>query len=289
MSKTVQSASFKDIVKDIETFYADNSITAYCPWTCTTLNYKPLSVQQIREFIELQIKAQKEENQILGVFDVVEQMNKVITGNCIDGKTDLAKTLSIIDRDAIIVQLRTFTKSRVEVLDEHNTAVEVDLHDVVALIKGKKPSKAIRSKIVEFKSDSGSIQLELEIPTLHKDTLINSTFKSKFAPKLKQGTKGLEKVIDKLLGEMYFVELCKYISSITINSADSGSTVLRFDSLDVLPQSMQLLEKLPSNLIGAVSDYVESVKEYRDSFLSYTNSQDQPAPLEVDANIFTGI
>ena len=88
---------------------------------------------------------------------------------------------------------------------------------------------------------------------------------------------------------MYFVELCKYIPSITINKGDAESTVLLFDSSSVLDQNMQLLEKLPSNIIGAMSNYIADVKEYRDTFLSYTNSQKDQVSLEVDANIFAGI
>ena len=88
---------------------------------------------------------------------------------------------------------------------------------------------------------------------------------------------------------MYFVELCKYITSITINKGDAESTVLLFDSSSVLGQNMQLLEKLPSNIIGAMSNYIADVKEYRDTFLSYTNSQKDQVSLEVDANIFAGI
>lgn len=289
MSKAVQSANYKDIIKDIEEFYTENSISAYSPWACKTLNYKPLSVHQIREFIELQINAQKEQNQILGVFDAVNHMNRILTDNCLDNEKNLTKTLTIIDREALIVQLRAFTKPEIEVIDAHNETVDVNLDGNVASIKGKQPNKKIVNRTLEFSYGTGSITLELTVPTLYKDNLINDFFKKKFKSKLGKGQKELEKIIDKLLSEMYFVELCKYISSLSITKGDNDSTVLLFDSSNELSQNMLILEKLPSNIIGAISSYITDVKEYRDSFLSYTNSQDETVSLEVDANIFTGI
>ena len=289
MSKTVQSPNYKDVLKDIESFYTENSISAYCPWTCTTLNYKPLSVQQIRQFIELQINAQREENQILGVFDSLNHMNKILTDNCIDDNKDILNTLTVLDREALMVQLRAFTKPQIEVVDTHNETIDLNLEETVATIKGKRPNKTLLNKSLSFKYDTGSINLKLSVPTLAKDNTINDFFKKKFKSKLNKGQKELEKIIEKLLSEMYFVELCKYITSITINKGDAESTVLLFDSSSVLGQNMQLLEKLPSNIIGAMSNYIAEVKEYRDTFLSYTNSQKEQVSLEVDANIFAGI
>ena len=289
MSKTVQSPNYKDVLKDIESFYTENSISAYCPWARTTLNYKPLSVQQIRQFIELQINAQREENQILGVFDALNHMNKILADNCIGDNKDLFDTLTVLDREALMVQLRAFTKPQMEVIDKHNESIDVNLEETVANIKGKRPNKNLLTKTLDFNYTTGSINLQLSVPTLAKDNIINDFFKKKFKSKLNKGQKELEKIIEKLLSEMYFVELCKYITSISINKGDSESTVLVFDSSSVIGQNMQTLEKLPSNIIGAMSSYIAEVKEYRDSFLSYTNSQKDQVPLEVDANIFAGI
>tara|TARA_Y100000310_G_scaffold332412_2_gene407937 strand:- start:726 stop:1592 length:867 start_codon:yes stop_codon:yes gene_type:complete len=288
MSKTIQSTNFADIVKDIDSFYIDNAVKVWCPWLKQTLKYKPLSVQQIKRFIELQVKAQKSDNHVVASFELIDEMNKVVTENCLDNSTGLLKKLSILDREAIVVQLRAYTKPELEVTDEGNELVIVDLKEVVDALKESKFPKDLKTTETVFDFGDSNILLTLELPTLYKDNLINGFFKNRVKAKFKKGNKQIEKDLDKFLGEIYFIELCKYINTLTINRGGE-ETIIRFDAVDTLNQSLQLLEKLPSNLIGAISGYVNEVKEFRDGFLSYVDSRDNRASLDVDAAIFTGI
>lgn len=286
MSKTIQSVDFNSIVKDIESFYTDNAVEAWCPWVGTTVKYKPLSVQQIREFIELQVKAQSNNDEVLAAFDLLDGMNNVLTSNAL-GEGDVLKTLTVLDRDAVIIQLRAFTKGVYELYDDHNELVEIDLPQVCQSIQNQTPPKKLLSRTETTRLNGGSIVVDLELPTLHRDIVVNKHFRNKVKAKLKKA-KSADKHLDKLLGEMYFIELCKYINALTIDKSGT-ETVIRFDDVTTLNQSLQLLEKLPSNIVGLISKYIADVKKYRDSVISYTDSQGQLAPLEVDANIFTGI
>ncbi len=289
MSKTIQSTNFKDIVQDIESFYVDNAVSAWCPWAGKALKYKPLSVEQIKRFIELQVKAQNNDNHVVASFDLIDAMNTVVVDNCLDSDSSLLKNLSVLDRETIVVQLRAYTKPELEVIDDSNETVVVDLNRVVSDLKGQKLPKSLKGgKDVVFDFGDNSIVLTLELPTLYKDTLINNFFKNRVKSKFKKGNKQIEKDLDKFLGEIYFIELCKYINALTIKK-DGEDTVIRFDSTDTLNQSLQLLEKLPSNIIGGISSFVNEIKEFRDGFLTYTDSNNNQTSLDVDANIFTGI
>lgn len=288
MSKTIQSTNFKDIVQDIESFYIDNAVSAWCPWAGKTLKYKPLSVAQIKRFIELQVKAQSTDNHVVASFDLIDAMNGVVVDNCLDSDKSLLKNLSVIDRETIVIQLRAYTKPELEVIDDSNETVVVDLDKVVSDMQGQKLPKSLKDQDVVFDFGDNSIVLTLELPTLHKDTLINNFFKNRVKSKFKKGNKQIEKDLDKFLGEIYFIELCKYINTLTIKKGGED-TVIRFDSTDTLNQSLQLLEKLPSNIIGGISSFVNEIKEFRDGFLTYTDSNNNQASLDVDANIFTGI
>ena len=88
------------------------------------------------------------------------------------------------------------------------------------------------------------------------------------------------------MSQLYFLELSKYIKDLTV-AKNNKETVLKFDD-ESLTQSLQLLENLPSTIISEVSEFVTTLKEFRDSAIYYTEDG-KDIPLDIDANIFTGI
>ena len=75
--------NYIDVIKDIEDFYTENSITVSALITSTTLKYKPLSVEQLKDFIELQLSAAKDTYGVLPGLEAVEKLNDEITGNSV--------------------------------------------------------------------------------------------------------------------------------------------------------------------------------------------------------------
>ena len=62
-------------IKDIDDFYIENSVDVYVPTLDKKLKFKPLSVSQMKHFIELQVKAQKEQNEALPSVDLVKDLD----------------------------------------------------------------------------------------------------------------------------------------------------------------------------------------------------------------------
>lgn len=290
MSKTVQAASYKDIVKDIEEFYTETAFDIWCPWAGISLKYKPLSVQQFKEFIEIQIASAKEDGSAIEAsLSVIEKLNAIITGNCLSQDKDLLSRLTTIDRDAIIVQLRANTKPLTDVITDNNETISVDLSHLVAGLRGKKATGKLKSTSTVFDFGPSNIQLDVEVPTLQRDMNVNAIFKGKIKSQLNKNKKQPGKDSEKLLSEIYFVEICKYIKQLVINK-DDNQTVITFTDIDNLPQSLKLLDKLPSNVVAAVASYITDIKQFRDTYLYYVDPQTQEqVSLDVDANMFTGI
>ena len=124
----------------------------------------------------------------------------------------------------------------------------------------------------------------MRIPSLANDDVVNGDFLDRVKPKIKKGKKELEKDAEKILTDVYFLELCKYIDTLQV-----GDDVIRFSDKDTIKQSFKLLQKLPTQILAQVTSYISDIREYRDSVIFYTNSENKDVPLNVDIALFTGI
>jgi len=279
---------YTDVLKDIEDFYIENSHSVYIPTLNKNLKFKPLSVEQLKKFIELQVSSQKDDVGVLPSLEIVDEINNVIAANCIDHPEDILNKLTILDRDFIIAQLRANSK---DTIDINNDDDEFDTYSIKHIVSGceqnKFPSK-LKKLDHTFKYQTGKISLSLRIPTVEHDSKTNTYFKSQVAPLLGQSKSKVKKIIERVLSQTYFVELSKYIDTLEIDKNDT-QTVIRFDDPDTITQQLKLLEKLPTDIIVAVSDYVKKLKDYKDKSLYYTDSENKSVPLVIDINLFTTI
>jgi len=285
---TTESVNYVDVLKNIEDFYTENTVAAFCPTTGSTLNYKPLTVEQLKKFIELQVAATKDEYGVLPGLEIVNELNKVITDNNSDLGEKLLDALTIIDRDSVLVQLRANTKATADVVLQDDITETIDLSEIVKSIKsGKLPAK-LKTRKKTFTYDSGSITLNIKLPTLRKDAEINNKFRKRVLPKLQKGRKQVEKDLDQIMSQVYFLEICKYIDTLEIKKGKTVNTV-KFSDIDTFDQNFLLLEKLPTQIVTEVSDFMSSVRKYRDEVFCYENSDGKTVPLDIDIALFAGI
>ena len=48
--------SYLDVLRDIQDFYVENSLNVYVPSTDKIMKFKPISVSQMKKFIEIQVR-----------------------------------------------------------------------------------------------------------------------------------------------------------------------------------------------------------------------------------------
>tara|TARA_R110002050_G_scaffold300427_3_gene469750 strand:- start:10982 stop:11848 length:867 start_codon:yes stop_codon:yes gene_type:complete len=288
MSTEVSQASYADLLENIQEFYAENAIVAHCPIANTKLKFKPLTVKQLKNFIELQVTTEKDEFGIIPGIDTVKHINQVILDNCTEVSEDMFHRLTPFDRDAIVLQLRAHVKDEADVVAGEQEIDTISLKSVVDKVHNVDLSSLDRTKTVTLEFNGGNIGLHLRIPNIVVDSAVNEHFKRKISPTLKKGKKRVEKEIDKVLSTVYFLELSKYIDNIQITKNGKTASVV-FDDPGTLDASLELLEELPSSIVAEVSRYIGEVKEFRDSIFCYTDSNDKEVPLNVDISLFTGI
>ena len=290
---TAQS-NYLDVVKNIEDFYTENAVTVYCPGSDVNLKFKPMSVKQLKRFIELQVATEKDEFGVIPGLKVIQYINNVLYENCLEKNADVIWSLLVVDRDAAVVQLRADVKSVAEVtIPQQSGEAEpetenIDLLLVVENIKSGKMAAKYKTRTKTLKFGTGSIKAKLSVPTIENDDAVNKHFVSKIKPKLQKGKKHVEKDVENILSQIYFLELCKYVDTITVTK-DKEESIIDFTDHDKIDENMMLLEKLPTKLVSELSDFIGEVKEYKDSIFYYTNSEDKEIPLNVDAALFTGI
>ena len=103
---TAAKSSYSEVLQDIQDFYVDNAVEVRCPVANLTLKYKPLSIKQLKDFIELQVSAEKDEFGVIPGLRIVDKLNEILVDNCLSSTDHLLEKLTVLDRDAIIVQLR---------------------------------------------------------------------------------------------------------------------------------------------------------------------------------------
>tara|TARA_Y100000310_G_C20700235_1_gene829018 strand:+ start:3206 stop:4072 length:867 start_codon:yes stop_codon:yes gene_type:complete len=288
MSST--TVSYADVIKDIDDFYVENCVEAYAPTLDKKLKFKPLSVSQMKRFIELQVKAQKEQSEGLPSVDIVKDLNQCLVDNYIGKDSSaLLQKLTILDRDCIVAQLRANNNPVIDVATEDGKdTFEVSIEHILTGFKDHKleSSSKRREKVLKFKS--GQIKLKLKLPTLLHDSSINDYFKAQITPILKQGKKAVEKKLEKILSQTFFVELSKYIELLEITKKDNN-TIITFDNTQTLSKQLALLEELPTSIIVEINSFIKDIKEYKDGVLFYVDQNGNQKPIVVDVNLFTTI
>ena len=288
---TAQDVNYIDVIKNIEDFYADSSISVQTITSTGTKKYRPLTVEQLKRFIELQISATKDEFGVLPGLEAVTQLNRIIIDNNIESNdASVLSEFTVLDRDAILLQLRANTKSELEITGENEgDTVSVNLDDVVGRLKTAKLPKNLIERTKTIKYKSGTFKVKLSLPNLTIDQQINGTFKKMVMPTLNKGAKHVEKTVDKVLSTVYFLEIYKYISSITIEPKEGEPTVVNFRNMKNFGENYKLLDKLPTQVVTEISGYMTDVREFRETIFYYENDDNKQLPIEIDVALFTGI
>ena len=288
MSTDVAPVDYSDLLKDIQQFYDETTVSVFCPVANIKLKFKPLTVKQLKTFIELQVATEKDGFGVIQDIDTVKYINQLIMDNCVDFEEKLFYQLTPMDRDAIVLQLRANVKNKAEVAMGEGETQDIDLNDIVEKLKTVKFSAKDKTREHTTKFSSGTLTVNLRLPSIVVDGVVNEHFRGKIEPKLKKGKKHIEKEVETILSDVYFLEISKYIGDITVDKGKTKSSI-SFDDQQTIQKSLDFLESLPSSVIAQVSEYVGTIKEYRDSVFSYTDSEGKEVPLNVDISLFTGI
>ena len=187
-------------------------------------------------------------------------VNSIITENSLEKNSYL-----LSDRNYIIACLRVLSLSKTFQTEEG----EKDLSFITSF-STPVPEILKSREIVE-----DDITLKLSIPTLEKDTFVNSETRKKLAPLPDDDNFAKESI-----GEVFVNELIKYID---VFSVKSPAVTINFNDL-TFQQKVQLVEKLPLNLNTKLVDYINETKAFEKKYFVLN---DKELDISIDPTLFT--
>jgi hypothetical protein len=230
-----------DFLKEISE-KVDTIVPVFVPTRDETMAYQQITVQQQKKIIKNTLEG------VQGNLRLPQIFNSIICDNHLEGNT-----LTIADRNAIIVQLRIAAVGTA-VVDDSGNATELDPDK----IKSQTEVPLIMGNRFEYKG----IKAYVSVPTIAKDNqyfrlLENRAF----------GTAG------DIVNELYIHETAKFIEKV------------EFEDLSIEPnpkESVELVNKLPLALNNKVLEFIKGVKDYDNRFLIAKNG----AQLGLNARFF---
>lgn len=168
---------------------------------------------------------------IVGPLKFQKNLNDIIIENTNN------KELKIVDKFLIAIQLRIDSMgSSIKIKDKEYDV----LNDVVE--KFKKLKHNLTKKI------TGSVGIELEVPTLTAENQVISTC----VDILK---KDADKDVGKSLSEIYTYEITKYIKSLAV-----GEDIVQFSDISVRDR-VKIVNNLPLSINKQIVEFIQDIKE----------------------------
>jgi hypothetical protein len=242
-------SDIKQFIQQLETISDGEVVDILIPSLKRKAKFRALTVKQHKEIIKT----------VMEGFD--GSIKTPITFNAIlkENSLDKGLELKLYDRNHILVELRKTTIGETVKIGD-NTFNLKDLPRFNFEFDG--------DPVINYKN----ISVELEMPSLDKDTRITEKSMFEFA-KISTEDKKVKDSVNILLT----FEIIKFIKQVKI-----GETVLGFDKIS-LHEKKSIIEAFPLKLNNSIIDYISKYKEYEQSLFTFADG----TKLTIDASFLT--
>lgn len=232
-------------IADLQNLANKEQIKITVPSLNKEVKFKPLTVKQQKEALKASLTG------VQGTVLFFNVLNSILEENCSE---DIDFTIQ--DRAYVMIQLR-------------NNALGTSYKKDNKIYDLNLPFVAITDK-EDLKIEYKGISVSLEIPSLKKDTTINS----KCAQEIKN--KQAEDIGD-ILDVLYAYEIIKFIKEIHFNDE-----VINFTSLSY-KEKRDIVDMLPLSLNKLILTKITAIKSYDDNYLHMDGDE-----LTLDVSFLTG-
>lgn len=242
-------SDIKQFIQQLETIADGEVVDIFVPSAKRKSKFRALTVKQHKEIIKTVMEG------FDGSIKTPVTFNNILKENALDKGLEL----KLYDRNHILVELRKATIGETVKISD-NTFNLNDLPKFNFDYDGDPK--------IEYKN----ISVELEIPTLEKDTHLTEKSVFEFA-KISSEDKKVKDSVNILLT----FEIIKFIKQVKI-----GELIINFDKLS-LHEKKSIVEAFPLKLNNSIIDYISKYKEYEQSLLTFTDG----TKLTIDASFLT--
>jgi hypothetical protein len=231
-------SDIKSLLEEIQN--SRKSIEVYVPSLRNTVTLNPITLAQQSKIIEtVSDNVSIVNNPILALLEFNSITFNILQKNI----NDYQPVYNTIDRVNFIIALKSYLDTKVEVDD-----VVFDLPQI--LKRNQSVEYNIQNEILNY----GDISIDVSIPTLETDNLVNNLLLRKYKASNIQNKK--------LLSDVYVYEALKFIDKISIGDK---SQVIKKDI-----KSLDILREIDIATLKQVFEYINKVRALEESYAKNT-------------------
>ncbi len=237
-----QNPDASNILKELQALSQENIVNVYLPSLKTKIAFRKLNLKQQKSLVLVAM------DNALSLLNFNVTLYDIICENLVE-QIDL-NTLNLFDKNSIILSL----------IAENATAKsdpnKKTLNGILA--KYESANVDINSKNIKFNGG----EVEVKIPSLTADYRFNKTLLTKY-------TKTVEDQKE-FMSDVYVIELCKYINSITMKSGVVKLIEYPLSSI------IEIAESLP--VITPITQYISQIKDIETKLNTFNNETVEISP-----------
>ena len=224
--------------------------------------FSPLTAKQQKDLLEAASSGSK------AVFLYPKAVNNILLENSED------RDLLVSDRALVILGLRIHSFGQIQKIEKEEGTIEVNLQKLVDDF-----DKNVNIKYKESFSQ-GPITLNCTIPTIEYENQLLDAYMKYRSAEFENENKA-----QKLLSEIYILELAKYITSVEINEKEPIILTLKDQTIS---QKIRTVESLTATLVQKVMNFVTDVKNLENNLTTY-KVNDQTIDINLDTSFFSNL
>jgi len=224
--------------------------------------FKPITAKQQKDLIEAASSGPK------AAFLYPKVVNSIILENSEE------KNILTSDRSLILMSLKVNSFGPVHKIEKEGKTYELDLQKILNEFD---PSTVAFNKQDSF--SQGGITINCVVPSLDYENQIIDGFLKSFGSDFENESK-----LQKIISDVYILEIVKYIDTIVIKDTESATIDLK--TLNIL-QKIKAVESITANLVQKAIEFVSKSKQVENKLTSQKIG-DETVDINLDTSFFSG-
>jgi hypothetical protein len=250
--------------KASETFKVD----AWIPSINSNLSFKELDAKQQKALLSAAMDTSVYNTSFINTFYTI------LKNNILADDKNIIDSLTLSDKASIALSLRSRISDHINVNFDESKDISKKYNIDMFLTKFKS-YKSPETVILDSKSDSFSLKVEIIYPTIKTEVDYDTQFKGNRKSEEVKTSEDLQH----LVSNAFLGETSKYINKVWINEDEITLNTLKFE------QRIKLVEKLPSNLIQKIIETISDWKKSLDEVLTVSH-EEYTKTVNIDSLLF---
>jgi hypothetical protein len=245
------------------------NVEAWIPSTSSYLTFKELDAKQQKSLLNAAMDTTVYNTGFIKAFYNILKENVLTEGD------NLIDSLTLSDKACIALTLRSQISDEINVIFDEKKDISEKIKVKGILDDFKNHYKAPNSVVLDVKSDSFSLKVEVLPPTIKTEVDYDNQLKSK----TKSEDVKTEEDVRNIVTDAFLGETSKFINKIWVNEEEITLSNLKFD------ERIKLVEKLPSNILQKIIENISSWKKDLDDILTVKH-EEYVKTISIDSLLF---